>query len=50
MSKILIQCETILEKNMERVYHYTTMDAFLGLLESVKKSSDMQINIYQQKL
>ena len=32
---------------MERVYHYTSMDAFLCLLESIKKSSDQKSFIFR---
>lgn len=32
---------------MERVYHYTTMDAFLCLLESVNKSSDKKSFVFR---
>lgn len=32
---------------MERVYHYTSMDAFLCLLESIKKSSDKKSLVFR---
>lgn len=32
---------------MERVYHYTTMDAFLKLIESIEKSSDKKSFVFR---
>ena len=32
---------------MERVYHYTTMDAFLKLIESIEKSSDKKSLVFR---